>query len=89
VLNLYKRFRELDKGHKGYISSDELLNVPELSLNPLALVGLPNPFPRVTGVPLGRVDVKLACGYALIEPLFCTGRSEQMRSNVLRVTTPS
>lgn len=37
VLNLYKRFRELDKGHKGYISSDELLNVPELSLNPLAL----------------------------------------------------
>mmetsp|Transcript_27071 Transcript_27071/g.37365 ORF Transcript_27071/g.37365 Transcript_27071/m.37365 type:complete len:150 (-) Transcript_27071:178-627(-) len=33
---LYKRFRELDKGHKGYISSDELLNVPELSLNPLA-----------------------------------------------------
>lgn len=38
MLNLYKRFRELDKGHKGYISSDELLNVPELSLNPLALV---------------------------------------------------
>eukprot|EP00976_Prorocentrum_cordatum_P080138 1183859-Prorocentrum_minimum.AAC.3 len=36
VFSLYKRFRELDKGHKGFIASDELLNVPELSLNPLA-----------------------------------------------------
>ncbi|KAK3251872.1 hypothetical protein CYMTET_38794 [Cymbomonas tetramitiformis] len=36
VASLYKRFRELDKGHKGYIAADELLNVPELSLNPLA-----------------------------------------------------
>jgi hypothetical protein len=43
VLNLYMRFRELDKGHKGYISSDELLNVPELSLNPLALVIITRP----------------------------------------------
>mmetsp|Transcript_17680 Transcript_17680/g.38568 ORF Transcript_17680/g.38568 Transcript_17680/m.38568 type:complete len:183 (-) Transcript_17680:149-697(-) len=36
VFSLYRRFRELDKGHKGFIASDELLNVPELSLNPLA-----------------------------------------------------
>mmetsp|Transcript_42136 Transcript_42136/g.51162 ORF Transcript_42136/g.51162 Transcript_42136/m.51162 type:complete len:173 (+) Transcript_42136:211-729(+) len=37
VLSLYHRFRQLDKGHKGYLSREELLNtVPELSLNPLA-----------------------------------------------------
>mmetsp|Transcript_13863 Transcript_13863/g.23429 ORF Transcript_13863/g.23429 Transcript_13863/m.23429 type:complete len:184 (-) Transcript_13863:231-782(-) len=36
VFSLYKRFRELDKGHKGFIASEELLSIPELSLNPLA-----------------------------------------------------
>eukprot|EP00227_Mantoniella_beaufortii_P015893 CAMPEP_0197592236 /NCGR_PEP_ID=MMETSP1326-20131121/14982_1 /TAXON_ID=1155430 /ORGANISM="Genus nov. species nov., Strain RCC2288" /LENGTH=165 /DNA_ID=CAMNT_0043157913 /DNA_START=75 /DNA_END=568 /DNA_ORIENTATION=- len=33
---LYKRFRALDKRHKGYISEDELLNIPELAISPLA-----------------------------------------------------
>jgi len=36
VLLLYRRFRQLDRGGKGYISSMELLNIPELSINPLA-----------------------------------------------------
>jgi Ca2+-binding EF-hand superfamily protein len=33
---LYKRFLELDKDKKGFISPEELLAIPEFSLNPLA-----------------------------------------------------
>ena len=36
IEGLYKRFRSLDRGHKGYISGDEFLDIPELSLNPIA-----------------------------------------------------
>ena len=36
IEGLYRRFRALDKGHKGYISSEEFLSIPELSINPLA-----------------------------------------------------
>ena len=36
IQTLYKRFQQLDKKHKGYISEDELLNIPELAINPLA-----------------------------------------------------
>ena len=36
IEGLYRRFRALDKGHKGYISADEFLSIPELSINPLA-----------------------------------------------------
>ena len=39
---LYKGFRTLDKRHKGYISEDELMSIPELAISPLA--------PRVTQV---------------------------------------
>jgi hypothetical protein len=33
---LYRRFRSLDRGLKGYISAEEFLGIPELSINPLA-----------------------------------------------------
>lgn len=33
---LYKRFRALDRGRKGFITSEEFLTIPELSINPLA-----------------------------------------------------
>ncbi|KAL4457899.1 hypothetical protein ABPG75_012764 [Micractinium tetrahymenae] len=33
---LYKRFRALDRGRKGFITADEFLSIPELSINPLA-----------------------------------------------------
>jgi serine/threonine-protein phosphatase 2B regulatory subunit len=33
---LYRRFRTLDRGRKGYISGDEFLAIPELSINPVA-----------------------------------------------------
>ena len=33
---LYKRFLKLDKDKKGFISPEELLAIPEFSLNPLA-----------------------------------------------------
>lgn len=33
---LYSRFRALDRGRKGYITADEFLAIPELSINPLA-----------------------------------------------------
>ncbi|DBA70215.1 TPA: hypothetical protein ACH3X2_012126 [Trebouxia sp. C0005] len=33
---LYQRFRSRDRGHKGYISAEEFMNIPELSINPLA-----------------------------------------------------
>eukprot|EP00877_Chromochloris_zofingiensis_P005861 jgi/Chrzof1/1528/Cz10g11080.t1 len=36
VESLYKRFRSLDRGRKGYISAEEFLGIPELSINPLA-----------------------------------------------------
>ncbi|KAK9812249.1 hypothetical protein WJX73_007233 [Symbiochloris irregularis] len=36
IEGLYKRFRSLDRGHKGYISAEEFMNIPELSINPLA-----------------------------------------------------
>lgn len=36
IESLYKRFRSLDRGRKGYISADEFLAIPELSINPVA-----------------------------------------------------
>lgn len=33
---LYKRFRSLDRGRKGFVTADEFLSIPELSINPLA-----------------------------------------------------
>lgn len=33
---LYRRFRTLDRGRKGYITADEFMTIPELSINPLA-----------------------------------------------------
>jgi Ca2+-binding EF-hand superfamily protein len=36
IESLYKRFRSLDRGRKGYISAEELMSIPELSINPLA-----------------------------------------------------
>eukprot|EP01025_Chloroclados_australasicus_P042801 TRINITY_DN4554_c0_g1_i1.p2 TRINITY_DN4554_c0_g1~~TRINITY_DN4554_c0_g1_i1.p2 ORF type:complete len:206 (+),score=11.93 TRINITY_DN4554_c0_g1_i1:71-619(+) len=33
---LYSRFRTLDRGSKGYITSEIIKNIPELSINPLA-----------------------------------------------------
>lgn len=36
IESLYKRFRTLDRGRKGYISGDEFLSIPELSINPIA-----------------------------------------------------
>lgn len=35
VASLYRRFRDLDKRRKGYVTSEELLGVPELAINPL------------------------------------------------------
>jgi serine/threonine-protein phosphatase 2B regulatory subunit len=35
IESLYERFRTLDKGRKGYIHADELLGIPELSINPI------------------------------------------------------
>ncbi|KAG2489266.1 hypothetical protein HYH03_012286 [Edaphochlamys debaryana] len=36
IESLYKRFRSLDRGRKGYISPEEFLSIPELSINPVA-----------------------------------------------------
>lgn len=36
IESLYKRFRALDRGRKGFITSTEFLAIPELSINPLA-----------------------------------------------------
>lgn len=36
IESLYSRFRALDRGRKGYITADEFLAIPELSINPLA-----------------------------------------------------
>lgn len=36
ILSLYRRFRSLDRGRKGYITAEEFINIPELSINPLA-----------------------------------------------------
>eukprot|EP00210_Caulerpa_lentillifera_P001975 g1894.t1 len=33
---LYRRFRNLDRGRKGYITSEEFMHIPELTINPLA-----------------------------------------------------
>lgn len=33
---LYWRFRSLDRGRKGFVTSEEFLAIPELSINPLA-----------------------------------------------------
>jgi hypothetical protein len=35
VESLYRRFRSLDKGRKGFVTSEELLAIPEVSINPL------------------------------------------------------
>jgi serine/threonine-protein phosphatase 2B regulatory subunit len=36
IQSLYKRFRSLDKRHKGYLSEEELMSIPELAISPLA-----------------------------------------------------
>ena len=36
IESLYHRFRTLDRGRKGYLSGEELLSIPELSINPLS-----------------------------------------------------
>lgn len=38
IVSLYKRFCQLDRNAKGFISSDEFLSVPEFALNPLSQV---------------------------------------------------
>lgn len=36
IVSLYKRFCQLDRSAKGFISPDEFLSIPEFSLNPLS-----------------------------------------------------
>ncbi|KAF5190015.1 Calcineurin subunit b [Thalictrum thalictroides] len=36
IVSLYKRFCQLDRNAKGFISADEFLSVPEFALNPLS-----------------------------------------------------
>ncbi|CAA2987093.1 calcineurin subunit B-like [Olea europaea var. sylvestris] len=36
IVSLYKRFCQLDKNAKGFISADEFLSVPEFAMNPLS-----------------------------------------------------
>lgn len=36
IKSLYKRFRRLDRSNRGTIAADDLLMIPELSMNPLA-----------------------------------------------------
>lgn len=35
IVKLFKRYKELDKKKEGYIHCDQLLDMPELSVNPL------------------------------------------------------
>ncbi|CAL8462515.1 g2048 [Coccomyxa elongata] len=35
IEGLYRRFRALDRGRKGFISTEEFASIPELSINPL------------------------------------------------------
>ncbi|KAL5697842.1 hypothetical protein ACHQM5_028952 [Ranunculus cassubicifolius] len=36
IVSLYKRFCQLDRSAKGFISADEFLSVPEFAMNPLS-----------------------------------------------------
>ncbi|KAL8256814.1 hypothetical protein R6Q59_028855 [Mikania micrantha] len=36
IISLYKRFCQLDRNAKGFISADEFLSVPEFAMNPLS-----------------------------------------------------
>lgn len=36
IESLFKRFKNLDRGHKGYLTAEEFLGIPELSINPIA-----------------------------------------------------
>jgi len=36
ILSLYRRFRRLDLKQKGYLTADEILGIPEISINPLS-----------------------------------------------------
>ena len=36
IESLYRRFRALDRGRKGFLTADEVTAIPELSINPLA-----------------------------------------------------
>lgn len=36
IVSLYKRFCQLDRNAKGFISADEFLSIPEFALNPLS-----------------------------------------------------
>lgn len=38
IVSLYKRFCQLDRNSKGFISADEFLSVPEFAMNPLSQV---------------------------------------------------
>ena len=36
IETMYWRYRSLDRGRKGFVTAEELLVIPELSINPLA-----------------------------------------------------
>ncbi|GHP12271.1 hypothetical protein PPROV_001099900 [Pycnococcus provasolii] len=36
IESLYRRFRSLDKSHKGFLGAEELVRIPEVALNPLS-----------------------------------------------------
>lgn len=36
VEGLYRRFRQLDRGRKGFLTCEELAAIPQLCINPLA-----------------------------------------------------
>ncbi|XP_022852011.1 calcineurin subunit B-like [Olea europaea var. sylvestris] len=36
IVSVYKRFCQLDKNAKGFISADEFLSAPEFAMNPLS-----------------------------------------------------
>jgi serine/threonine-protein phosphatase 2B regulatory subunit len=36
IRTLFKRFRRLDRGNRGTISSDDIIMIPEVAMNPLA-----------------------------------------------------
>lgn len=40
IVSLYRRFCQLDRNAKGFISADEFLSVPEFAMNPLSQVGV-------------------------------------------------
>ena len=84
IEGMYKRFRSLDRGRKGYISGDEFMSIPELSINPIAsrLVSPPCASPALHGAGISMAQIPCLADISAAERALASRAPPSPRSQV-------